>query len=660
MRKALTIAVLTSLLISTQALAWHNQFSVVNNQDKPLRLHIESSQGGVHFSPNDSSCVASNDQYTLAPNTSCQFELTDTRAKSKGLVTIDADDGEQCTYQYSYSYDLFAPLYSKHSVNFSKQSCSNGLAQGISLVNAKIKANARPMLTQLPLITLSHGAISMAKGDCGDPTKGSESADNCIIVSPAPAQSGTQTSVNKALAFQQGMSRYETLNNTQWIGSHNSAISPLYTHSTDLANVTFSDPDNFSTLTQQLNDGVRQIEFDLLWDQGALRFCHNHLNVPDALQPFMRNLLCDGNLPVSHGVAELNTWLDSHPNEVVFVLLDVNQDLGGHVADINQTFAPLKNRIYTQDDAKEDYQAITGLTLADSTLPTDTISKDTILSRDKQVVFVADTDQGDISGSPYLFTHALHTNTNLLTQTGVEHLIGAPQPLCDGADKYSALSEFYRGDSSHANIWRTNGDRTIINYLTSAKMSYGYNDYITLASIHRLQRCPLNVFSMNMIGLTCNQDDPSHCSYNNRTDSRPIDPRQFALLWSWANGYPAVGSNATPQAVLRYNSAIKSFRLVNDKASVDEAKHVLCHVTAAKMKEKGPGEWFITDIQRKGSNNAACIAKDGVFATPVTSYQMDDVNHALSQADNTMPVVVNYLQQYGQWVANDKKPLPTK
>ncbi len=642
------------------AYAWHNQFSVVNNQTKTLTLHLTPDIGGAHMVTEMSSCKSINETYILPPKTSCQFELTDgnhgdmgLKRGHRGTIVVTDSSGNRCQYGYDYIYDPFASLLNKHSIDFEKQQCAGPAFSQVSLVSAKIKSQARPILTEFPLITLSHGAISFAKGDCTDPQKSQEYADNCLIFSPSDVLSASQTPLAESLALQAKIDESEPLNNTQWLGTHNSMISPHYTSSTDMANITYSDPDNFQTLTEQLNSGVRQIEFDILWNQNEVQLCHNHVSVPDVLKPFVKDVLCDGNKPMSDASSELASWLSAHPNQVVFVLLDVNQDLGAHWVDIDNALSILKDKIYTPADAKADYSHLTGKLLSDNTLPTALLSKKMVLAKGRQVIVVADTSEDDLSPSQNIFLHAVGTPADLLEQHGIEHVT---PDVCDVNHKYQAIKGLFPNDAKHFDVWRTNGDRTLINYLTSSKLDYDYNDYGSLSTINRIKKCPINIISVNMLGFTCQSDFSKDCRYNAQV-KRPVDPRLYAYLWSWHYGYPVSITGAdTKKAVLIFNAAGDGLNFVNDAKNVQSAATVLCHKQISNINDRGAKEWLLIDKQNNTSPSEQCAQHKATFATPVTSYQMDDIYQLVRHSDK-LPVLVNYLYKDSRWLANSGRPL---
>src|SRR3990167_1969212 len=110
-----------------------------------------------------------------------------------------------------------------------------------------------------------HGGVSPMTGDIA------ANADQPINLSTKyqwkdlTYQARGQNLVGDALSLQMQKTNHAPLNQTQWIGAHNAAISAQYSTSTSLVNVSYSDPNQYLNITQQLNDGVRFIELDLRW-----------------------------------------------------------------------------------------------------------------------------------------------------------------------------------------------------------------------------------------------------------------------------------------------------------------------------------------------------------------------------------------------------------
>lgn len=69
-------------------------------------------------------------------------------------------------------------------------------------------------------------------------------------------------------------------------------------------------PNQFSSLTQQLEDGIRAMMLDIHRDGNALALCHGRCIY--------------GRQPLSEGLAEIRNFLDAHPHAVLTLLVEVS------------------------------------------------------------------------------------------------------------------------------------------------------------------------------------------------------------------------------------------------------------------------------------------------------------------------------------------------
>lgn len=649
--------------------AWHNDFSIVNNTDTPLQFMIDTEQGGAHPDP------LCRDLQAIPPQRSCHISLTDSYrfpegTGHKGTIHLIRSDGEFCIVYYKYIFNPLASYSKKRSVELKLGQCTAGFdTKGLSFVNDQMYMSIRPLLSQLdyPLLadTLQKSTESYATADCADPSTGEESSDNCVIVTPTDPDIDKGTTLYEALAIQNTMDQYEPLSHAQWIGTHNSMIGPHYTASTKIANASHSDPNNYATLTEQLDRGVTMIEFDLLRDRGEIKLCHNHLNIPSPLNKVISKMMCDDNVTLVVGVNELKRWLIHHPEQFIIVYLDVNQSLSEHEAEIERAFSVLEPHIFMPEEASRLFFKLTGHhVLPEHTLPTDLFSKHDILKMGKQVIIVSSGEEGYLNKVKYVYLHNSHNQSDLLYQHGLRHLEPTPS-LCEGSKKYEMLQAAYEDDPGHFDAWRSNGDRTVISYLSSAHgKTSSYNNYWSLASLKEMRKCPINIVSLNMFGFTCNESDVNECQYDRKGyRNRPLDPRLVSLLWSWGRGYPLKGENdANRQAFIVPTETVSAIHFQNDATSLNAANSVLCHVKSVSQETLGPKEWFIVPLKENILPSIRCEDSNGIYAVPVTSYQMDDVAQMLKETKIRIasPIWVNYrFDENAGWVANSGKALPT-
>lgn len=575
------------------------------------------------------------DHIEVAPHAlSCELEFTTDKEHwysspgNSGTITITKknDPTSYCQYHYDYIYKLIPYSYFDiRSENISPGSCHGNMKSSeISVMNDHNQALPRSIDGSLG----QKGAEvteSLSQADCGG-----QGGDNCMIISP---DMNTQYLTNgstlaESLRLQTEIARYEPLNFEQFIGSHNSAISQHYTNSTSTFDLSHSDPDSYINLTEQLNSGVRQIELDIEWYNNSVTLCHNHVSTS------LEGILCEGNAPISTALREIKSWVAQNPQALVFVYLDVNLPLTQHVSNLDNELAQLEPYVFTPAMAKRDF----GVT--DNTLPAAQLSQYDIVNRyKKNIIITNDDDVENLKTSQYAFVKVKNSNDTPLPENSVTTFT-TPNFSCRDSNKYSLIKNIYSNDIKHNNLLRVNGDRTTIDYVNSVgdKHPEEYSDYFTLQNIPELMNCPLNVFSTNMLGYTC---DSNNC------DSHPTDPRFYAFLWSWGLGYPLKSGGSD----IAYINP-KTGHFENDALIKNETYSILCYRPTSRLEgPTAPLDWFTVSMKITNANQIISTAQEscknagGVFAVPTTSYWMQDVLQII-----TSPTIVNYQKKEGEWV----------
>ncbi|MCW5589805.1 MAG: hypothetical protein KIT27_09110, partial [Legionellales bacterium] len=537
---------------------------------------------------------------------------------------------------YSY-FDL-------HSEVFGQAQChGNLLVNEISVINDHTKALVRPLtgnvILNIDATKAAETTQSLSEADCGG-----NQGDNCVILSPDLTHVDKEDSSNLAqsLYWQNQLDRFEPLNFEQFLGTHNSAVSPYYTHSNSDYNLSYGDPDNYATITEQLNSGFRQIELDIEWDQNNIIECHDHVSSS------IQGILCAGNDgligsdPNTHyPLVEIKNWLTQHPHQLIILFLDVNLPLTNHIKELDQTLAYLEPYIFTPQLAQQ-YFSVAGNTLPAYLLSTDSLTE----QFHKNIIIVATSDIADMQTSRYVFTRVLKSKLEPLAEKSVHDFL-SNGIACSGLAKYSAIVPFF--ENTHTNLIRINGDRTVLGYISSVgnQSPDSYNDYFTPFNIANLQSCPVNILSMNMLGYTC---DSNQCQFH------PTDPRLATVLWSWQLGYPLQKNGAT----IAYIDP-KDKRFKNDPLQIGQSYSVLCYQKPLTPLTEPTQSlmWFIVANMTVDNLNTVsqtamqlCQQRGGIFATPTTRYQFDDMLTMLGNV--TQPLLLNY--QYDKsskkWIAN--------
>lgn len=635
--RRITILALISIinLIPTACYAWSNYFRVVNNFNFPLILSINPSIASV-----DNLCGGSINNIEVGPHAvSCEFQFNDSRFRNAGTLTLSKkeDPNSYCTYQYSYTESPFS-YFDMRSEVFSEPVCQGNLkATELSVINPHNQALPRTLVGNVALgmdqgksYEITH---SLAEADCGG-----QGGDNCIIASPDLNASYVNkgSTLAQAIVLQNELDRYEPLNFEQMMGAHNAAISQQYTTSTSEYNMSHSDPDSYLSLTDQLNAGLRQIELDIEWYNNAVTICHDHVSKS------LQGILCAGNFPLTTALNEMKIWIEKNPNALVFLYLDVNLPLTGHVFNLDTDLALLEPYIFTPT------MAIQYFKVPNNTLPAYQLTQDALIHQfKKNIIITNDDDVANLKNSQYVFVNVQNVNVPPLEEDGVDTFLQSKYSSCKGVDKYTNIKNLYGDDPNHFNLLRLNADRTIINYISCVgdMPSDHYVDYYTTRNLPNMLNCPFNIFSTNMFGFTC---DANSCNHH------PTDPRLYSFLWSWELGYPlqAGGSN-----IAYVNSMTGHFE--NMPLKVNTIYSVLCVKPFTQLSPLAPLPWYIKNINITHLNSinvaaqSTCQKSGGFFAVPTTSYWMDDALNVI-KATQTNPynVIVNYQNIHGQWIPN--------
>ncbi len=422
----------------------------------------------------------------------------------------------------------------------------------------------------------------------------------------------------RALSLQSQMSDYQPLNMGQWVGTHNSTISAQYSASvtkTPFPNLSYSDPNQYLNITQQLNDGVRFFEFDLRWFSGRPTLCHFHLDKTGAFEQFV----CGGNSELVSALWEINYWLVNHPRQLVWIYLDMGMTLNaGEVKSLTSLFvntikSPLdshQSAVLTKQDLQQHGYA-GQLPLGDASF-TQYFIVDTMK---KNIIVVTHTDDTDsaFNQSPVVFSNSFLYKGSLTSQLPNDHSIDSCR------DKQCQSSGAVFSDVLHHTLWGIRGDQT--------SLSGSSESAITLNDIKNFFN---NKFAVNVVAF-------------DKLKATALDPRLSQLIWSWGVGYPLV--HGDPNGVDYAYIDPLSKKIINARPSKVIVKY-LCFNAPEKS-------WRIMSVCSNGWQ----------FATPVDRQMMKDVSQLVT--NQTGPVLINYkrvLSYFGNsgvwmWQANDKRSL---
>jgi|GEM_PF-3586349 len=671
--------------MSSTCFAWSNYFRFYNNFNLPVILSFTNQTldwyhaASIHDLKGGSTIGVRIEAKQLSD----EFQFTDGKKHwysvfdgNTGSIKIAKADepNSYCEFKYNYSRSSAASYFKAHSEEISPPNCQGSLsAKEFSVVNDRTKEFPRPLaagIFNVDKLKAAKITESLAQADCGG-----QGGDNCIIASPDmdTYYLGKQGStLGQALSLQTQLDQYEPLNAEQFIGAHNAAVSKHYTSNRiDKLNVSYGDPDNYLSVPDLLNSGVRQIELDVEWYKNKIVICHNHVSNIS----FIKLITCSGDHAMAGSstspLNQIANWVNQHPDQFVIIYFDVNEPLDGHIsanvagnldAEIKQTLVwqDGKSMVFTPIDANADFN------LSDGALPATRLSAYKLMHQyHKNIIITNDDGRSgggpDLGASQYVFTKVENSIKAPMPVRGVNDFVhfsamsgASTLPVsCTTVDKYNNIINFDSNESTHTNLLRLNGDRTIINYMGNAGDDpNGYRDYFTPTNIRQIADCPVNVFSTNMLGATCGSND---CHIH------PTDPRFYSFLWSWQLGYPLKG-NADSLAYIDPNT----YHFANQplKAGTYAAlclkrdTQVLAPIRTLTWKKESV-------TLNSGDPHAAWVAAnkacknaglDFVFAAPTTAYLLSDVKLALGKLQSKL--LINYYQkQGGTWIANSQDAL---
>jgi Phosphatidylinositol-specific phospholipase C, X domain len=634
------IIIITSMFCTMQAYSWSNNFRIINNLSEPIKVSVAPNQGGAHSSCDNGKTP---NNLTIKPHSnSCTINITTTFGISRGKIMIRKANQTLCK-KYHYNDRTHLKHTDKYSLDFSDTTCNSGI-KGNSFTVLRDNPNTeyyaqldKDVLAPMGALKLRPGMhpINLAIANCSGFDKGKYNIGpkNCLIVTP------NANDVINSLKQQDDIDRYEPLNKAQFLGTHNSTISKVYTGSRFLSNMSYSDPNHNLSIIQQLTQGVRSIELDFRYDK-SYKICHNQMTLPAVIRDIINYMTCDGNTQLKTALNEIKLWVDENPNSLVIVYLDVNGRISGHqnglVSLIKQAFG---SKVLNKDDLNTLFD--TNNMIAKSIgLPLDKLTKDKLNKKGKNIIVMS--HSLDLADNLYVFVKPSGNNKiKLPYDMGTSHFIKKINAENRSDDSLTIFKKLFNEDENHQSIWRFNGDRTVISYLNSSESENTYNDSITLAVVKQIMQYPLNMISMDRLGGTYGVNDKN----------KALDPRLALWLWSWDVGFPLENG----QNIAYLDAKTKHFK--NDKP-IQEVTYSLCH-----SKTKKPYWATVPIISKNGapinSSQDACVnlGQSWQFAVPVTSSMMSQVTNYLASKQLNYPILVNYIKKDAVWQANGGKSI---
>lgn len=604
MRKSKLFLLFISLFYTDFLFAWSWQLGIVNNLNTPLKYQFNQNNSGNAWAEDGSKNVG-----IIPPNGTQTFQLTTGGTFNKttdGVLNISNSNGLNCSLRYYQQ-----AIYSAHNLSSWRLDGNNSPECSELFLSSTEASDDGWHPIDLIFNAVKFPRLTRGQIQCAG-------IDNCVVVNPPhyTAQWSVQN-INR----QTHMSDYEPLNMGQTIGTHNSVISRNYTLGHVASNMSYIDPNQYITLTDQLNLGVRQIELDFFDTNASFKICHFRMEESD-LKDFLNIFLCENNFDLTAALQELQEWLSSHPNELIYVYLDNVLPWSPTRANVFDVFlnGMLHGKVLSKTDLNLDI------------LPVNSLTKNDIVNKLKKnvVVYTHNTDP-NLAASPFVFTHVLgNPAIELHNDVNISDFSSA-QAKCNN-NKSCTLREIFPADPAHNSLRVIREDRT---HLQQQKGAYqNFSVYLTNSKLNGAINYPVNVFDFDKLALD--------------------DARLIQAVWSFQYPYPiSVQSGGVDYAFISPTTG----RFSNQKLTQANFD-ILCF-------NKETQKWFVTN-NGLISENAQIFAAfhndaeqacaqfgNSVFAAPVSGYQLDEIVKS-SLIKN--PTVINYaMDAQGAWHINDDK-----
>ena len=409
----------------------------------------------------------------------------------------------------------------------------------------------------------------------------------------------------KGMQLQRTIDINTPLNQATFVGTHNSYNAKAY----QIPFVRYVDPNQWLSLYDQLEMGVRSIEMDAHWTYKKnfsqdILLCHG-LSSHLGCGPFDREF--------EDGLKEVRDWLKANPNEVI--ILYIERHLDGHEP---RLAAELENYLGPYLYHPSTLRPATSNPTSCVSLP-GTLTKADVLKAGKQILVVAKGCDGD--NPKYAETDKFKQIWNNDVFAGMGNIPHEEFSFIDSTvGDFTSFPDCGRqkiffNDTNHTTPWRIFEDLTILSNIESAP------NKVTVDKMHELMHCGINLPTMDL--LTANDD------------------RLAATIWSWSPNYPQADKGQC--AFYQGGASIENAACEQVMAGFACRDEHTGDIKAIKQ----PGTW------KDGENFCQSFAgKTWHFSMPVNGLQMSYLKNGASVA-GIANVWLNYsVDKQGNWTVN--------
>lgn len=409
-----------------------------------------------------------------------------------------------------------------------------------------------------------------------------------------------------ALKLQRQIDLNTPFNRATFIGTHNSANSKSYA----IKFIRYVDPNQTLSVYDQLELGVRSLEFDVHWTMG--RHLQKDILLCHALENHLGCSLYDR--PVVEGLQELQKWLSENPKEIVILYFD--RVLDGHeprlAAYLDQYLGEFiyKPSLLKQPD---DHRCVS--------IPT-TTTKNDILKNGKQILIVAKHCDGiapsyeEEAQFPFIWNDYVFAGIGNVPEYSYEILDTKlnenfkPYPECDKLP-------LFPDDPTHLSMWRVFEDRTKLSNAIEKQQKILADD------IKQLIRCGINLPAVDMLTIA--------------------DERLSSAIWSWAPSYPKEGLGRC--AIFQKNEGVVNFPCEKS-------------ISAFACKNEHTQQFksvLMTGLWTEGESICQMVGDDWHFAMPINGYEMMLLKDAMLDQSQTTVALAYSMDDSNQWAVTSIK-----
>ena len=403
----------------------------------------------------------------------------------------------------------------------------------------------------------------------------------------------------RALTIQNSLDNDAPLAQSTWVGTHNS-----FGNADDDNLMDFNQS---SSLKEQMDQGVRELVFDLHYDSSAIRMCHNNItSYGECIDGIT------GNRKFYKGLEDIRDWInDGNDDQVILLKLELASDAKSN---INKVEKKIDGKIY-------DYVYRTELTDTHgdygkdgcTEIETATLTKSKVLNAGKNII--------------------LFTSENCIGDNGFNDMTFYSGDNIDDENSVANLEDW--SSSKKNTVMSRNKDGTTRDgQLGNSSANMHPSD------AHDYMLAGLNIFEMYGYGAS-----GSSWKVNGEY---PIGPED--MVWSWSeNNYEPSGTGDCAQL------SSSDDRFVDTSCSGEF--YAACRKLVESDGSRAINKWAITTQKTTLANaDTLCLQEnsgDYFFATPRNAMELQELNNARSEAAlSSENIWLNYQLTSGKWVAD--------